>query len=209
MKRIAQNNADRILQLARDLGVLRARDLAQHGIAREYLTRLVRAGLLERTGRGIYILPDTDLTEHHSLAEAAKRFPAGIVCLLSALRFHDLTTQAPFEVWLALPPSARAPRAGWPPLRVVRFSGSALTEGVEEHVIERARVRVYSPAKTVADCFKYRNKIGLDVALEALRETWRARRATMDELWRYAEVCRVTTVMRPYLESLITLEGLA
>jgi predicted transcriptional regulator of viral defense system len=209
MKRIAQDNADRTLQLARQLGVLRSRDLAQYGIAREYLTRLVRAGLLQRTGRGLYIPSGAELTEHHSLAEAAKRIPAGIVCLLSALRFHDLTTQAPFEVWLALPPATRRPRAGWPPLRVARFSGPALTEGVEEHVIEGVCVRVYSPAKTVADCFKYRNKIGLDVALEALRETWRARRATMDELWRYAEVCRVATVMRPYLESLITLEGLA
>ncbi|HEX6122912.1 MAG TPA: type IV toxin-antitoxin system AbiEi family antitoxin domain-containing protein [Ktedonobacterales bacterium] len=209
MNRIARNNADRTLQLAREMGVLRARDLARHGIAREYLTRLTQAGLLERTGRGLYVLPDAELTEHHSLAEAAKRVPAGIVCLLSALRFHDLTTQAPFEVWLALPSAARRPRPGAPPLRVVRFSGPALTEGIEEHMIEGVRVRVYNPAKTVADCFKYRNKIGLDVALEALRETWRARRATMDELWHYAEVCRVATVMRPYLESLITLEGLA
>jgi predicted transcriptional regulator of viral defense system len=209
MNRVARNNADRTLQLARELGVLRPRDLAQHGIAREYLTRLTQAGLLERTGRGLYVLPDAELTEHHSLAEAAKRVPAGVVCLLSALRFHDLTTQAPFEVWLALPPAARRPHADWPPLRVVRFSSLSLTEGVEEHVIEGVRVRVYNPAKTVADCFKYRNKIGLDVALEALRETWRERRATMDELWRYAEVCRVSTVMRPYLESLITLEGLA
>ncbi len=209
MTRIAHNNADRILRLAGEMGVLRPRDLARYGIAREYLTRLTRAGLLERVGRGLYILPDAELTEHHSLAEASKRVPAGIVCLLSALRFHDLTTQAPFEVWLALPPTARRPRAGTPPLRVVRFSGPALMEGVEEHVIEEAHVRVYNPAKTVADCFKYRNKIGLDVALEALRETWRARRATMDELWHYAEVCRVASVMRPYLESLITLEGLA
>ena len=209
MKRIARNNADRILQLARELGILRSRDLAKYGIAREYLTRLTRAGLLERAGRGLYVLPDAELTEHHSLAEAAKRVPTGIVCLLSALRFHELTTQAPFEVWLALPPTARHPRPGSPPLRVVRFSGLALNEGIEEHVIEGVRVRVYNPAKTVADCFKYRNKIGLDVALEALRETWRARRATMEELWRYAEVCRVSSVMRPYLESLITLEGLA
>ena len=209
MASLTRNNADRTLQLARELGVLRSRDLARHGIAREYLTRLVRAGRLERTGRGLYVLPDAELTEHHSLAEAAKRVPAGIVCLLSALRFHDLTTQAPFEVWLALPPTARRPHPEWPPLRVARFSGLSLTEGVEEHVIEGVRVRVYNPAKTVADCFKYRNKIGLDVALEALRETWRERRATMDELWHYAEVCRVATVMRPYLESLITLEGLA
>jgi predicted transcriptional regulator of viral defense system len=198
-----------VLQLARQHGVLRARDLAPYGIARECLTRLTRAGLLERAGRGLYVLPDADLTEHHSLAEAAKRVPAGIVCLLSALRFHDLTTQAPFEVWLALPPTARRPQMDAPPLRIVRFSGRALAEGVEEHIIEGVRVRVYSPAKTVADCFKYRNKIGLDVALEAMREAWRASRATLDELWHFAEVCCVATVMRPYLEMLITLEGLA
>lgn len=214
MRQMAQeqgttNSTNRVLQLARELGILRSRDLAKYGIAREYLTRLTRAGLLERAGRGLYVLPDAELTEHHSLAEAAKHVPTGIVCLLSALRFHDLTTQAPFEVWLALPPTARHPRPRSMPLRVVRFSGSALTEGVDEYMIEGVKVRVYNPAKTVADCFKYRNKIGLDVALEALRETWRARRATMDELWRYAEVCRVATVMRPYLESLITLEGLA
>jgi len=204
-----RTQADRVLEIAREVGVLRPRDLARHGIAREYLARLSRAGLLERSGRGLYVLPDAELTEHHSLVEGAKRIPAGIVCLLSALRFHELTTQAPFEVWLALPPAARRPRPGTPPLRIVRFSGRALTEGVEAHVIEGVRVRVYNPAKTVADCFKYRNKIGLDVALEALRETWRERRATMDELWHFAEVCRVATVMRPYLESLISLEGLA
>jgi predicted transcriptional regulator of viral defense system len=207
MKRIPPNNADRILQLAREMGMLRARELTQYGIAREYLVRLMRAGQLIRVGRGLYMLPDADLTESHSLAEAAKRVPTGIVCLLSALRFHDLTTQAPFEVWLALPPTMRRPRPGIPPLRVVRFSGLALTEGVEGHVIEGVLVRVYSPAKTVADCFKYRNKIGLDVALEALRETWRARRAMMDELWHYAGVCRVATIMRPYLESLAAWEG--
>src|SRR6185437_12942658 len=101
------------------------------------------------------------------------------------LRFHDLTTQAPYEVWLALPPGARQPQSGALPLRIVRFSERALTEGIEEHVIEGVRVRVYSPAKTVADCFKFRNTIGLDVALESLRETWRAHRATMEDLWTY------------------------
>jgi predicted transcriptional regulator of viral defense system len=124
------------------------------------------------------------------------------VCLLSALRFHGLTTQAPFEVWLALDRKARAPRGGSPSLRIVRMSGRALTTGVAEHRVEGVPVRVFNPAKTVADCFKYRNKIGLDVALEALRDAWRQRRVTMDELWRYAQVCRVSTVMRPYLESL-------
>lgn len=209
MAETISEKSSQALALARQLGLLRPRDLARYGIAREYLSRLVAQGRLVRVGRGLYMLPDAALTEHHSLAEAAKCVPDGVVCLLSALRFHELTSQAPFEVWMAIPPTARTPNLETPPLRIVRFSGRALTEGIEEHLIEGALVRVYNPAKTVADCFKFRNKIGLDVALEALRETWRARRATMDELWRYAEVCRMTTVMRPYLESLISLEGLA
>jgi predicted transcriptional regulator of viral defense system len=192
-----------VLALVREAGVLRPRDLANYGIAREYLRRLQRRGLLERVDRGLYVLPDTPVTERHSLAEAAKRIPHGVVCLLSALRFHGLTTQAPFEVWLAIDPKLRRPRVGALPVRIVRFSGQALSAGIEEHRIEGVPVRVYNPAKTVADCFKYRNKIGLDVALEALRETWLARCATMDDLWRYARICRVANVMRPYLESLV------
>lgn len=199
---MTQTKAEQVLQLAKELGVLRARDLAPHGIAREYLRRLTQQGLLDHIGRGMYMLPETEVTEYHTFVEASKRVPHGIVCLLSALRFHDLTTQAPFEVWLALAPGARRPRVESLPLRIVRYSGPALTEGIEEHAIEGVVVRVYNPAKTVADCFKYRNKIGIDVALEALRETWKAHRATMDELWHYAQVCHVTNIMRPYLESL-------
>lgn len=200
---MASAKAEQTLRLARELGVLRPRDLTPYDIPRAYLARLVAEGRLERAGRGLYTLPDADLTERHSFAEAAKRVPHGVICLLSALRFYELTTQAPFEVWLALDPRARRPQVDAPPLRIVRFSGQALTAGVEAHLVEGVAVRVYIPAKTVADCFKYRNKIGLDVALEALRETWRARRATMDDLWHFAEVCHVATVMRPYLESLV------
>jgi predicted transcriptional regulator of viral defense system len=142
------------------------------------------------------------VSEHSALAEVARRHPRAVVCLLSALRFHELTTQAPFEVWLAIPNKARAPRLDYPPLRIVRFSERALIEGIEEHRIDGVPVRITNLARTVADCFKYRNKIGLDVALEALRESWKARRVTMDALWRYAQVCRVANVMRPYLEGL-------
>lgn len=137
------------------------------------------------------------------LAAASARVPHGVVCLLSALRFHELTTQNPAEIWLAIDRKARAPKAPELPLRIVRFSGAALTEGVETHRIDGVSVRVTSPAKTVADCFKYRRKIGADVALEALRECWRTRRCSVDALWRYAKVCRVTTVMRPYLEAVV------
>ena len=192
---------DRLLDLARQ-GMLRVRDLAAHGIHPEYLRRLCRKGLLTRTARGLYIPADARPTENRTLAEACNRIPHGVVCLLSALRFHGLTTQSPFEVWLAIDRRARRPQAAELPLRIVRFSGAALTSGIEEHTVEGVPVKVYSPAKTVADCFKYRHKIGLDVALEALRDCRRQRRATTDELWQAARVCRVANVVRPYMEML-------
>ena len=191
-----------ILDLAAQRGLIRPRDLDALGLPSVALTRLVRQGLLVRVGRGLYARPDRRVSEHGTLAEVARRVPKGVVCLLSALRFHDLTTQAPFEVWLAIPNKAATPKLDYPPLRLVRFSGTALTEGVEEHVIDGVTVRVTSVAKTVADCFKYRNKIGLDVALEALREAWNAKRMASDEIWYYAKIDRVANVMRPYLESL-------
>jgi predicted transcriptional regulator of viral defense system len=197
-----RSRKDRVLDLARQAGVLRPRDLDAEGIPRVYLRRLLADGLLDRPGWGIYVAADLKPTPHHSLAEACKRVPHGVVCLLSALQFHGLTTQAPFEVWLAIDEKARLPKVEYPPLRVVRFSGPALESGIKEHRIEGVAVKVYTPAKTVVDCFKYRNKIGLDVALEALRDCWKKRRATMDELWQAAKTCRVANVIRPYLESL-------
>lgn len=193
---------ERVLELVGEMGVLRPRDLVPHGISRTYLSRLCAAGKLRRIARGLYVLPDSEVTEHHSLVEACKRVPKGVVCLLSALRYHELTTQAPFEVWLAIGEKSWRPRVEFPPLRIVRFSQPALEAGVNKYEIEGVAVRVYIPAKTVADCFKYRNKIGLDVAIEALRECLRSRRCTMDDLWQYAKICRVQNVMRPYLESL-------
>ncbi|HEX5506823.1 MAG TPA: type IV toxin-antitoxin system AbiEi family antitoxin domain-containing protein [Thermomicrobiales bacterium] len=191
-----------VLALARERGYVRPRDLAVLGVSRPQLARLVRRGLLERVGYGLYRAPDAPITEHHTLAQVAARAPGGVACLLTALRFHGLTTQNPFEVWLAVGRQAARPQLDGLPVRVVYFSGAAFVAGIEEHRVDNVRVRVYCPAKTVADCFKYRNKVGLDVALEALRETWRARRATMDDLWRYATICRVANVMRPYLETL-------
>lgn len=191
----------RILEIVEQAGVLRPRDLDTYGIPRIYLSRLCERGLLDRVGRGLYVLPDADVSEHHTLAEAGKRVPHGVVCLLSALRFHGLTTQSPSEVWLAIANKAWRPQVDYPPLRFVRFSERTLEAGVEEHYIEGVLVRIYNPAKTVADCFKYRNKIGLDVALEALRDCRRQRRCTNDELWHYAKICRVANVMRPYMEA--------
>lgn len=197
-------HAERVLKLVREAGVLRPRDLDAEKIPREYLARLLRRGDLERPSRGVYVLADADVTESHSLAEVCKRVPKGIVCLLSALQLHQIGTQIPHEVWITIEGKARAPRMDSPALRIVRASGEALTWGVEERRIEGVLVKVYSPAKTVADCFKYRSKIGIDVALEALRETWKARKARMDDLLAAARVCRVANVIRPYLESLTT-----
>ena len=191
-----------VLRLVRRLGIVRPRDLRAHKLPGDALWRLARRGLLVQRSRGVYALAGHEFTEHHSLAEAAKRVPQGGICLLSALRAHNLTTQSPHEVWIAIDRKARLPKSGAAKLRVVRFSGAALSEGIEQRQIEGVRVPIYNVAKTVADCFKYRNKIGLDVALEALREAWRSRRATSNDLWKYAEICRVANVMRPYLESL-------
>ena len=182
--------------------VFRTHELEAQGISRPKIRELVSSGKLQRIGRGLYTRPDAPVEENRALAEVAKRIPKATVCLLSALRFHNLTTQAPHEIWVALDRKARHPKVDYLPLRVVRFSGMALQEGQEQHVIEGVPVRVYNPGKTVADCFKYRNKIGLDVALEALREAWRNRACTMSELAHYARICRVSNVMRPYLESL-------
>jgi len=186
----------------RSQGVLRPKDVAALGISRTRIQRLAKSGALERVGRGLYAPAGTRINEHHTLVEAATRVPDGIVCLLSALSFHRMTTQSPHEVWLAIDVKARKPKADWPPLRIVRFSGEARTFGVESHDIEGVEVGITSRAKTVADCFKYRNKIGIDVAVEALREYLGKRGRSMAELQRAADVCRVVRVIRPYLEAL-------
>lgn len=182
--------------------VFRTYELEAQGISRPKIRKLVSSGKLQRIGRGLYTRSDAAVEENHALAEVGKRVPKATVCLLSALRFHNLTTQAPHEMWVALDRKARHPKVDYLPLRVVRFSGAALQEGQEQHMIEGVPVHIFNPGKTVADCFKYRNKIGLDVALEALREAWRNRSCTMSELTHYARICRVSNVMRPYLESL-------
>ena len=190
-----------VLELAQRQPLLRARDLGARGLPTVLLTRLVAAGKLDRVARGVYSLPGRAVSEHRSLAEVALRVPKGVVCLLSALRVHGIGTQAPFEVWMAIPPNTPTPRLGQPALRVIRMSGAALTEGVEPVEIDGVQVPVFNAAKTVADCFKYRNKIGLDVALEALRDGWQRGKLPMDALWHYATINRVANVMRPYLES--------
>lgn len=194
---------DIVLDLLRERGTVRPKDLVERGIPAVYLDRLHQRGIVERISRGLYALPDAEVTEHHSLAVAARLVPKGVVCLISALQFHNLTTQIAHDIWIALPSNAWTPKIESLSLRVIRYSGAALTEMIEEHNVEKAKVCVYSPAKTVADCFKFRNTVGVDVALKALRECWRDRRATMDELWAAAKVCRMQNVMRPYLESIV------
>jgi len=191
----------KILELAERMGLIRPRDVEEAGIPREYLLRLYRNGDLMRVGRGLYALPGMQGSESLSLAEVSKRVPSAVICLISALQFHNLTTQIAHRVWIAIENRKWEPTFHYPPLEIVRLTGRAFRFGVEEHKVDRVPVYIYSPAKTVADCFKFRNKIGLDVSLEALRETWRSRKATMDELWEASKVCRVANVMRPYLEA--------
>jgi len=190
----------RLLALMEHTGFVRSKDLEHGKIPRVYLQRLVARGELVKHGRGLYGLPEAEFTEYHSLAQACKRVPHGVICLLSALGYHGLTTQTPFEIWMALDRRAWTPRVQG--LRLVRFSGEAMTSGIENVTIEGVNVSIYGVAKTVADCFKYRNKIGLDVAMEALRDAWRQKRCPMDEFWHYSKICRVSNVMRPYLEML-------
>jgi len=196
------SESETALRLAAEQGVLRARDALAEGVSSTALTRLVRSGELVRVGRGLYELPDADVSEHHTLAEVAKRFPGAVICLLSALAYHGLTTQQPFQVWLAHRRGTRPPTLEHPQLRVFRVSGESFEHGVEVHHIDRVPVRITSPAKSVADAFKFRSTVGLDVAIEALRDYLHARAGTIDDLWEAADACQVRTVLRPYLEAL-------
>ena len=194
-------HTQRVLDLVSQRGMLRPSDLDDIGAPRVVLTRMTANGLLEKAGRGIYRLPGNQGSEHESLVAIATKVPQAVFCLLTALQFHELTTQLPREVWIAMPRGSHTPRIGYPPVRMVQFSGEAYSEGIEVARRDQVKLRVYSVAKTIADCFKHRNKIGLDVALEALREARKKKKASADDLWRCAKICRVANVMRPYLES--------
>lgn len=193
----------RTRHLLRRAGTLRARDLVAGGVARAQLSRQVEAGTLVRLSRGVYALPGNNSDDaDDGLRILAERIPGARLCLLSALQAHGLTTQAPFERWVAIGNSDRAPRIDWPPLRVVRMSATTLDVGLEERRVGRRRMYVTNAAKTIADCFKYRNLVGLDVAIEALRDALRMRITTPEALMRYARHCRVARLMRPYLDAL-------
>ena len=190
------------IDLAKKLGSVRIKDFLEYGIHPEFARRLVVKEIFVRSSRGLYSLAESEITEHHSFAILGKRIPKGVVCLTSALRFHNIGTQLPRKIWLALEKGSAQPRLSYPPLSIVRFSGPAFSEGIEEHQIEGVIVKIYNPAKSVADCFKFRNRIGLEAALEAARECLRERKATSDQIYHYAKICRVWNVMKPYLEAL-------
>ncbi len=202
MAKNTQSKTAALKSLSKRRGMIRPRDLDELGIPRNYLGRLVQQGVLRKLQRGLYASSDAEISEHQSLIEVSQKIPKGVICLLSALRYHQITTQNPHEVWVALGIKAWAPKQGYPPVRLVRLSPKVLEFGAEVHRIQGQQVHVFNPAKTVADCFKFRNKIGIDIALEALRDTYRKKKASIDEIWVAAKVCRVANVMRPYLETL-------
>jgi len=192
----------RVLDLLARKGMLRPSDLDAIGAPRVVLTRMTAKGLLEKVGRGIYRLTESQSSEHESLATIATKVPQAVFCLLTALQFHELTTQLPRQIWIAMPRGSHTPRIDYPPIKMVQFAGTAYSEGIEVFERDQVKLRVYCVAKTVADCFKHRNKIGLDVALEALKDARAQKKASADEIWRYAKICRVSNVMRPYLEAI-------
>jgi predicted transcriptional regulator of viral defense system len=198
---MAASQRTRALDLLKDKGMLRLKDFIAEDITPETLARLVRDKQILRPARGLYQLPDTQIDAAHTLVEASVLVPKGIVCLISALQFHELTLQMPSAVWMAIERTAWRPTSSYPPIRFVRFSGWAMTEGVERYPIQSRQVPITNPARTIVDCFRYRNKIGIDIAMEGLREGIRRRKCTPDQLWQYAKTARVWTVMRPYVEA--------
>lgn len=197
------NSKEKILKVANSKKVFRAGDLdILTSSVRKQLSRLVDEGVLERVGYGLYSLAGSEFIETQSLLEVAVKAPKGVVFLLSALRFHDLTTQNPFEVWLAIERNTWTPKFEGLPVRIFRLAPKIYQTGIETHIIEGVEVKVYSPAKTVIDCFYYQKTVGLDVAIEALRDAWYKRKATMDELYRFAEIRNIKNVMMPYLTTL-------
>jgi predicted transcriptional regulator of viral defense system len=194
---------EQILELAKEKGIIQAKDIEEFGIARNYLYKLCKEGLLNKAARGMYMLQDAPITENQNLIEIAKKIPNAVVCLISALSFHGITTQIPHEIWIAVPRDTWRPSMDYPPLHYTVLTEKAYNFGIQRVGINGTTIKIYNPAKTVADCFKFRNKVGIDVAIEALREVWRSRKATMDELVEAAGIDRVSKVMRPYLEAIV------
>ncbi len=195
-------HTQRVLDLARQKSILRPCDLKDIGVPRVVLARLTENSQLEKVCRGLYRLPDSDISENESLITIAAKIPQAVFCLLTALQFHELTTQLPRQNWIAMPRGSHAPKIDYPPIKMIQFTGDAYSIGIEVYEQDQVPLRVYGVAKTLADCFKHRNKIGLDVALDALKEARSQKKASADDLWRFAKICRVANVMRPYLEAI-------
>lgn len=207
MTAIATSQRDLALKLLSRHGILRLSELRSHGVHPPTLSRLVEEGVLDQPSRGLYEIAGAEVDLHHSFAEVAKRAPRAVICLVSALQYHEITLQLPRGVWIAIGSKDRKPSIEYPPIRVVRFSDAGLMLGVETHTIDGAPVRIFDPSKSIVDCFRFRNKVGLDVALEALRQGWRSRKANPDKIAAYARKLRIWTVIRPYLESVVADEG--
>jgi predicted transcriptional regulator of viral defense system len=210
MPSVSETQQERAIALLKKQGMVRLAEFKEAGITAATVSRMKEKGLILQLSRGLYQLPDASIDTHHALAEAAKLVPKGIVCLTSALAFHGLTDTIPSRVWMAIGPKDRRPRAETPPLQFVRFGAKVLTSGIKEHMIERVRVRVYNPAKTVVDLFRYRRSAGkryqkspgLNLALEGLREALRQRKATPAEIARYANEADIWKVVQPYLDAM-------
>ena len=199
----AATQRDRTLELLRHRGLMRLSDLKRHGIHAPTLSRLVEDGSIARRGRGLYELADADVSLAHSLAEIAVRVPRGVICLISALQYHEITLQAPRSIWVAIGENEHKPKVTHLPVRFMHFGDKALHTSIQTVTIDSVKVKIFTPGKTVVDCFRYRRIVGLDVALEALRLVLRTRRTTPDEIARLAKQLRIWTVLRPYLESVV------
>ncbi|HVT37265.1 MAG TPA: type IV toxin-antitoxin system AbiEi family antitoxin domain-containing protein [Nevskiaceae bacterium] len=198
-----QSKSERIIELARKFGVLRPKDLVPFGIQAEYLRRLCDKGMIKKVGRGSYVMSDTEMSNTLSLAIVGRAVPNGVVCLQSALAFHGIGNQPSNQVFVAIERRAARPRVDYPEVRVARLGGPAFTEGVETHTIENVKLKIYSLEKTLADLFKFRNKIGPHIAVDALRAAMNMEAGlNMKKLWHYAKLCRVERVMKPYVDAL-------
>ena len=191
-----------VIALAQRNGIVRSGDLKASGIPRAYLTRMVQAGRLEKAGRGIYQLPDKPQSETSGMEIVAAKVPRAVFSLLTSLQFHELTTQLPRQIWITLPQGSHAPKMSYPPIKMIQCNIDLFEAGIEVHRINQVEFRVYGVGRTIVDCFKHRNKVGLDVALEALREALNKKKVSVDELWRFAKMARVTNIIRPYIEAL-------
>ncbi len=198
---------DLALDLLARHGILRLSDLKSHGVHPPTLARLVEEGVLYQPSRGLYEIVGAATDFNHSFAEVAKRAPKAVICLVSALQFHEITLQNARRVWIAIGSKDRKPAIEYPPTRVMRFGPMGLSLGVETHRIDSVPVKIFDPAKSIVDCFRFRNKVGIDVALEALRLGWRSRKSSPDKIAAYAQKLRIWTVVRPYLESVLADEG--